>query len=120
MFDHILTREREVFWQYGEVTCAAFSLKDLDSVSRFSPIIGHGFMSLCGSTAGRGKIEIHLPSRLINFSYCNANTKMLLVDVADRIATGGHVYLDSQLLKSMLLTQWLTNLAVLSFEKASD
>lgn len=33
MFDHILTREREVFWQYGEVTCAAFSLKDLDSLT---------------------------------------------------------------------------------------
>ena len=33
MFQHILTREREVFWQYGEVTCAAFSLKDLDTVS---------------------------------------------------------------------------------------
>ena len=36
MFDHILTRDREVFWQYGEVTCAAFSLKDLDTVSTFS------------------------------------------------------------------------------------
>lgn len=34
MFQHILTREREVFWQYGEVTCAAFSLKDLDTVSK--------------------------------------------------------------------------------------
>ncbi|XP_068746067.1 transient receptor potential cation channel subfamily V member 5-like [Montipora capricornis] len=33
MFHHILTREREVFWQYGEVTCAAFSLKDLDTVN---------------------------------------------------------------------------------------
>ncbi|KAK2572384.1 Transient receptor potential cation channel subfamily V member 6 [Acropora cervicornis] len=33
MFQHILTREREVFWQYGEVTCAAFSLKDLDTES---------------------------------------------------------------------------------------
>ncbi|XP_078357292.1 uncharacterized protein LOC144642181 [Oculina patagonica] len=33
MFDHILTREREVFWQYGEVTCAAFSLKELDTLS---------------------------------------------------------------------------------------
>lgn len=32
MFHHILTREREVFWQYGEVTCAAFSLKNLDTV----------------------------------------------------------------------------------------
>lgn len=33
MFHHILTREREVFWQYGEVTCAAFSLNNLDTVS---------------------------------------------------------------------------------------
>jgi len=33
MFHHILTREREVFWQYGEVTCAAFSLKNLDTVT---------------------------------------------------------------------------------------
>ena len=32
MFHHILTREREVFWEYGEVTCAAFSLKNLDTV----------------------------------------------------------------------------------------
>lgn len=46
MFDHILTREREVFWQYGEVTCAAFSLKDLDTVRRFFPIAG--YMCLCG------------------------------------------------------------------------
>ena len=33
MFDHILTKEREVFWEYGGVTCAAFPLKDLDTVS---------------------------------------------------------------------------------------
>ena len=32
MFHHILNGEREVFWQYGKVTCAAFSLKDLDTV----------------------------------------------------------------------------------------
>ena len=32
MFHHMLTREREVFWKYGEVTCAAFSLKDMDTV----------------------------------------------------------------------------------------
>ena len=51
MFDHILTREREVFWQYGDVTCAAFSLKDLDTVSRFSPTIG--FIFLCGSREGK-------------------------------------------------------------------
>ena len=35
MFHHILTRERDVFWKYGEVTCAAFSLKDLDTVRFF-------------------------------------------------------------------------------------
>lgn len=33
MFHHILTRERDVFWKYGEVTCAAFSLKDLDTLT---------------------------------------------------------------------------------------
>ena len=37
MFHHILTREREVFWQYGEVTCAAFSLNNLDTVSKLNP-----------------------------------------------------------------------------------
>ena len=37
MFHHILTREREVFWQYGEVTCAAFSLNNLDTVSKPNP-----------------------------------------------------------------------------------
>ena len=36
MFHHILTREREVFWQYGEVTCAAFSLNNLDTVSKLN------------------------------------------------------------------------------------
>lgn len=33
MFHHILTRERDVFWKYGEVTCAAFSLKDIDTLT---------------------------------------------------------------------------------------
>ena len=33
MFDHILTLDREVFWKYGNVTCAAFSLRDIDTVS---------------------------------------------------------------------------------------
>ena len=37
MFHHILTHEREVFWQYGEVTCAAFSLNNLDTVSKRNP-----------------------------------------------------------------------------------
>ena len=35
MFNHILNRDREVFWTYGDVTCAAFPLKGLDTVSRF-------------------------------------------------------------------------------------
>ena len=69
MFQHILTREREVFWQYGEVTCAAFSLKDLDTVSTIyqsfhfitavimptlwiisSPILQGALAGVCGST----------------------------------------------------------------------
>ena len=74
MFDHILTREREVFWQYGEVTCAAFSLKDLDSVSRFSTTIG---FSSCVGAGQEKKIEIRLPSELVNFRFHFSLTKML-------------------------------------------
>ena len=62
MFDHILAREREVFWQYGEVTCAAFSLKDLDSVSILSLTIGS---SSCVGARQEKKLEIHLPSELL-------------------------------------------------------
>ena len=77
MFDHILTREREVFWQYGEVTCAAFSLKDLDSVSRFYPTIR--FIFLCASSARLKKLGIRFPSELVNFRFHFPPLKLMLL-----------------------------------------
>ena len=80
MFDHILTREREVFWQYGEVTCAAFSLKDLDSVSRFSPTISRAGRKLKFSCPVAGKFQFSL-----------APTKMPFADVAAGMAIRGQM-----------------------------
>ena len=33
MYDHILELEREVFWIYGNVTCAAYPLEHIDTIS---------------------------------------------------------------------------------------
>ena len=33
MYDHILELEREVFWIYGNVTCAAYPLQHIDTIS---------------------------------------------------------------------------------------
>ena len=33
MYDHILEIEREVYWIYGNVTCAAYPLEDIDTIS---------------------------------------------------------------------------------------
>lgn len=69
MFHHILTRERDVFWKYGEVTCAAFSLKDLDTVRFFfirvkSPLHYLTFCRFSISTIIFVSIFMALPERL--------------------------------------------------------
>ena len=33
MYEHILELEREVFWIYGNVTCAAYPLEHIDTIS---------------------------------------------------------------------------------------
>ncbi|CAH1783392.1 unnamed protein product [Owenia fusiformis] len=33
MYEHILEIEREVYWIYGDVTCAAYPLEDIDTIS---------------------------------------------------------------------------------------
>ena len=32
MYNHIIEKEREVFWVYGDVTCAAYPLENIDSI----------------------------------------------------------------------------------------
>ncbi len=33
MYDHILQIEREVFWEFGDVTCAGYPLDVIDTIS---------------------------------------------------------------------------------------
>ena len=33
MYEHILEIERQVFWMYGNVTCAAYPLQHIDTIS---------------------------------------------------------------------------------------
>ena len=33
MFQHILKKIRKIFWIYGDITCGAYSLTDLDTIS---------------------------------------------------------------------------------------
>ena len=38
MYEHILEIEREVYWIYGSVTCAAYPLLDIDTISESGDI----------------------------------------------------------------------------------
>ena len=33
MYEHILEKERQVLWAYGSVTCAAYPLEHIDTIS---------------------------------------------------------------------------------------
>ena len=33
MYEHILDIEREIFWNYGNMTCAAYPLEHIDTIS---------------------------------------------------------------------------------------
>ncbi|XP_019646231.1 PREDICTED: transient receptor potential cation channel subfamily V member 5-like [Branchiostoma belcheri] len=46
MFQHILETEREVYWTYGEVTCAAYNLTDLDTITPTGEINKKSALSL--------------------------------------------------------------------------
>ncbi|XP_066276923.1 transient receptor potential cation channel subfamily V member 5-like isoform X2 [Branchiostoma lanceolatum] len=46
MFQHILETEREVYWTYGEVTCAAYNLTDLDTITPTGEINKRSALSL--------------------------------------------------------------------------
>lgn len=38
MYDHILEIEREVYWVFGNVTCAAYPLEHIDTISETGEI----------------------------------------------------------------------------------
>ncbi len=38
MFEHILELDREVYWIYGNVTCAGYPLEHLDTISETGEI----------------------------------------------------------------------------------
>jgi len=38
MYEHILEREREVSWIYGNVTCATYPLEHIDTISETGEI----------------------------------------------------------------------------------
>ena len=38
MYEHILEIDREVYWIYGNVTCAGYPLDDIDTISEHGEI----------------------------------------------------------------------------------
>ena len=34
MYNHLIEKEREVYWVYGDVTCAAYPLDNIDSIGK--------------------------------------------------------------------------------------
>ncbi|CAF0922969.1 unnamed protein product [Didymodactylos carnosus] len=34
LFDHILQKSRDIYWQYGNVTCAGYPLEDIDTIGK--------------------------------------------------------------------------------------
>ena len=34
MFQHVLTKEREILWEYGGVVCAAYQLNHIDTIDQ--------------------------------------------------------------------------------------
>ena len=46
MYDHIINLERQQYWEYGEVTCAGYPLKEIDTISETGEINTNSTLSL--------------------------------------------------------------------------
>ena len=65
MYDHILELEREVFWIYGNVTCAAYPLQHIDTISERGEI----------NTKSAMYHIVYGVSRLMAISHCTGTGK---------------------------------------------
>ena len=65
MYDHILELEREVFWIYGNVTCAAYPLQHIDTISERGEI----------NTKSAMYHIVYGVSRLVAISHCTGTGK---------------------------------------------
>ncbi|XP_077992158.1 transient receptor potential cation channel subfamily V member 6-like [Glandiceps talaboti] len=58
MFDHILELEREVYWIYGNVTCAAYALNGLDSIHADGEINDKGALHIIVNQIGHENLDM--------------------------------------------------------------
>lgn len=46
MYEHIINLERQQYWEYGDITCAGYPLKEIDTISETGEINTNSTLSL--------------------------------------------------------------------------